>query len=665
MLGLNLEPVAVLRDVLNLDGARDAERQRLREGVSAMQGVDGPPGVSPAEAAAAQARSEARLKAAYRAMLLQLQSRYDLERDRAEERHRVALAALEERHAGDLLDLASSHDRELAAAAGRLEREAAERRAEVQRLEAQLAAARAAADASHGQVAAARAATEALQAQLQLQRAAHEAELQHVRQGSMPLEQHEEAVRQLEAQWEAALAQRERDYAALLGELAGLRRQLSSSGGPPSVSSGSSCGPRAAATPASGPAPAASHAAAPRAQEGEGEAGASSAVRGSREASAPSLDPWVGGGRDGVPRDLLAAAEAAAEEANAASSVAARTGAGGSAGAGGSGGQDGGALEGRSGAAVRPASPALSCGSEALSFPLVDEAGSAVLEVSATTINDTPQSRHTGPSHAGQLGVDAPDPCATPGASSTCSGLTDLRAQSPPSPLMRRAAGPGAGGGAGLGAIGTASGQGMMPAGRSAVGPPSAWAAGSANPVAGVPELRCLRCGLNDASSPGSCRFHPALLPQPGSLMFSPEWMACQAAGHTRRTPGCLRRGEHFYAPLGLGRAPAAGPAGGEDVRAAEGSRGAFGSGREGRGGDEEDVWDEVVGYERGVGVGLAPPRSPSPRHVRWASPPAVKSKGLRAGAVAGGAAAGGGGGPCGSPSPQPRSRLPAPVVRR
>ncbi len=36
-------------------------------------------------------------------------------------------------------------------------------------------------------------------------------------------------------------------------------------------------------------------------------------------------------------------------------------------------------------------------------------------------------------------------------------------------------------------------------------------------------ETTCLRCGLNDESSPGVCCFHPALLPDPGPLRHTPE----------------------------------------------------------------------------------------------------------------------------------------------
>eukprot|EP00198_Chlamydomonas_reinhardtii_P003145 XP_001692481.1 predicted protein [Chlamydomonas reinhardtii] len=84
---------------------------------------------------------------------------------------------------------------------------------------------------------------------------------------------------------------------------------------------------------------------------------------------------------------------------------------------------------------------------------------------------------------------------------------------------------------------------------RGGSSPSATWGARSGNPAALGNVLRCLRCGLNDVSSPGECRFHPALLPQPGSLVFSPEWLTCQAAGHTFATAGCLVRPQHFYTP--------------------------------------------------------------------------------------------------------------------
>eukprot|EP00983_Pelagomonas_calceolata_P105977 1159185-Pelagomonas_calceolata.AAC.8 len=40
-----------------------------------------------------------------------------------------------------------------------------------------------------------------------------------------------------------------------------------------------------------------------------------------------------------------------------------------------------------------------------------------------------------------------------------------------------------------------------------------------------VLESTCLRCGLNDESSPGLCCFHPGLLPDPGPLRHTPEYV--------------------------------------------------------------------------------------------------------------------------------------------
>lgn len=58
----------------------------------------------------------------------------------------------------------------------------------------------------------------------------------------------------------------------------------------------------------------------------------------------------------------------------------------------------------------------------------------------------------------------------------------------------------------------------------------------------------CLRCGVNDASSPGRCCFHPGFVPVPGPLMYSPEWHACRASC-TPGMPGCYSRREHYYLP--------------------------------------------------------------------------------------------------------------------
>ncbi|GLC53327.1 hypothetical protein PLESTB_000732500 [Pleodorina starrii] len=249
-MGLAAEPLAVLRDVLNLDGSRDHERELLRQqqlrqrplsadaaASAAAAGV----GLGPAGPLLAQAQFESRLRDAYRSMLLQLQHRYQLERERQEDAHKLALQEQEARQVEDLQQLAAAQEAELAKAARRLERHEAAWRAEVQRLEAQLAAAKAAAETGQSQAAAARAAAESLQAQLQLQRSTHEAELHHVRQGSMSLQEHEEVVHKLQAEWEQALQQRERDYSCLLSELGEMRRQLSCAT-EPSRSSGNSCG---------------------------------------------------------------------------------------------------------------------------------------------------------------------------------------------------------------------------------------------------------------------------------------------------------------------------------------------------------------------------------------------------------------------------------------
>ena len=68
------------------------------------------------------------------------------------------------------------------------------------------------------------------------------------------------------------------------------------------------------------------------------------------------------------------------------------------------------------------------------------------------------------------------------------------------------------------------------------------------------PPRRCARCGLNDALSPGRCCFHPALIGEPGPLLYGPEWHACKAAGHAPTSGGCYTRTEHYY-PLELIRA--------------------------------------------------------------------------------------------------------------
>ncbi|KXZ53637.1 hypothetical protein GPECTOR_6g554 [Gonium pectorale] len=181
--GLSMEPVAVLRDVLNLDGAHDRERARLQKPLSGTGTAAGVSGNM-----LAQAQFEARLRGAYRSMLMQLQHRYMLERERQEELHKLQLQTQVERHSHELRERTAAHEAEItemAQAAKRLEREASDRKSDVQRLEAQIKELRAALDASREQ------------AQLHLHRSTHEAELQHVLQGSMPVAQHEEAVRRL------------------------------------------------------------------------------------------------------------------------------------------------------------------------------------------------------------------------------------------------------------------------------------------------------------------------------------------------------------------------------------------------------------------------------------------------------------------------------------
>lgn len=54
----------------------------------------------------------------------------------------------------------------------------------------------------------------------------------------------------------------------------------------------------------------------------------------------------------------------------------------------------------------------------------------------------------------------------------------------------------------------------------------------------------CMRCGSHETS--GLCRFHPALLRSPGPFLYSPEWHACKASGHTAQDPGCFIRQEHY-----------------------------------------------------------------------------------------------------------------------
>lgn len=69
--------------------------------------------------------------------------------------------------------------------------------------------------------------------------------------------------------------------------------------------------------------------------------------------------------------------------------------------------------------------------------------------------------------------------------------------------------------------------------------------------VGGVPHPslpRCARCGLTEDESPGACTFHPALLPDPGPLRFTPEWFACKmGCGAQPGAPGCYTRRGHFF----------------------------------------------------------------------------------------------------------------------
>ncbi|KAG2429841.1 hypothetical protein HXX76_010623 [Chlamydomonas incerta] len=546
-------------------------------------------------------------------MLLQLQHRYATERERQEEAHKLQLQEQTDEHAKSLRELAAAHAAELAVAAKHLEREAAGRRADVQRLEALLSAARASVESSHGQLAAARAATEALQAQLQLQRATHEAELMHVRQVTVPLQQHDEMVAHLRAEWDAALKQRERDYTGLLQQLTELRQQMSSSGassGGGARGGGSSggtgpCGGTtgsagAGGTGSSGDAPGSSVTAAP-ANGGDNAAGARPAQSGGsscgenalqqlrhlrqRRPGPPQPDPEPPSTRAASSPDFLRQQQ-------------------------------------------HPASPGAHSGCS--SIDPADDLGTAVFELSEDTRRTafrtataaamaaaaaaapdvTPQSRGPmeRPTSAGSIslgrmerlvdavmrgpqdssrqgagasaggggwaaadqrwaefgGAGAPTPCTGspegPNTSDATFGRWQAQQQAGSSPAATKGVGAGprtarfspdgvhagrSGGrpsprstlacGAGAGSGGAASA--------------ATWGARSGNPAAMVSVLRCLRCGQNDVSSPGECRFHPALLPQPGSLVFSPEWLTCQAAGHTFATAGCLVRPQHFYEP--------------------------------------------------------------------------------------------------------------------
>jgi len=57
----------------------------------------------------------------------------------------------------------------------------------------------------------------------------------------------------------------------------------------------------------------------------------------------------------------------------------------------------------------------------------------------------------------------------------------------------------------------------------------------------------CLRCGVEQSQKMSDCRFHPALLPNPGPFLYGPEWHACRAARHGRGDPGCYVRQDHYF----------------------------------------------------------------------------------------------------------------------
>ena len=57
----------------------------------------------------------------------------------------------------------------------------------------------------------------------------------------------------------------------------------------------------------------------------------------------------------------------------------------------------------------------------------------------------------------------------------------------------------------------------------------------------------CMRCGVEQSQKMSDCRFHPALLPDPGPFLYGPEWHACRAAQHGRGDPGCYVRQGHYF----------------------------------------------------------------------------------------------------------------------
>ena len=66
----------------------------------------------------------------------------------------------------------------------------------------------------------------------------------------------------------------------------------------------------------------------------------------------------------------------------------------------------------------------------------------------------------------------------------------------------------------------------------------------------------CVRCGLNDAISPGLCAFHPALVPDPGPLLFGPEWQSCSGGCHAIDQPPCFSRAVHTYSNKDVVKVP-------------------------------------------------------------------------------------------------------------
>lgn len=59
--------------------------------------------------------------------------------------------------------------------------------------------------------------------------------------------------------------------------------------------------------------------------------------------------------------------------------------------------------------------------------------------------------------------------------------------------------------------------------------------------------MHCLRCGVKSGQVGHNCRFHPALLQDPGPFLYSPEWHACRAAKHDAGTAGCFVRQGHYF----------------------------------------------------------------------------------------------------------------------